>query len=230
MPSDAQETAQDRRWVILAVLCVCLLVVVIDNTILNVALPSIQEQLGASQSQEQWFLDAYTLTFAALLFTAGVLGDRFGRVRALVVGLGLFAVSSLLCAFAPNPDWLIAFRALQATGGAIVLPSTLSIINFTFESKERGRAIGIWSGVSGLAIAIGPITGGALLQGFWWGSVFLVNIPICLLGILLILKVVPESKDPSPGKVDPSGVVLSILGLVGVVFGIVKIGQDSSGT
>lgn len=222
-----EQAIHDRRWWILATLCVCLLVVVIDNTILNVALPDIQRELGATQTAEQWFLDAYTLTFAALLFSAGVLGDRYGRVRALVVGLSIFGLGSLLCAFAPSPNWLIGFRALQAGGGALVLPSTLSIINYTFEGEERGRAVGVWAGVSGLAIAIGPITGGLLLEFFWWGSVFLVNVPIVVIGIALIVLVIPESRDPDPGELDPRGVLLSILGLVAVVFGIVRIGQQN---
>ena len=154
MPPPATTNIDDpavhtRRWGILAVLCVVLLVVVIDNTILNVALPDIQRQLGATQTQEQWFLDAYTLTFAALLFTFGVLGDRYGRRRALITGFFVFGVASVLSAFAVNPAMLIATRALMAVGGAAVLPATLSTINVVFDPAERGRAIGIWAGVSG---------------------------------------------------------------------------------
>ena len=176
------ELVQSRRWWILGVLCICLMVVVIDNTILNVALPSMQEQLHASQSQEQWFIDAYTLVFAALLFSGGVAGDRWGRRLVLLVGMAIFGGASLLSAFATSPAMLIGSRAVMGIGGAMVQPSTLSIIQNTFKPAERGRAIGIWAGITGLAVAIGPIGGGALLLRFWWGSVFLVNVPFVVVG------------------------------------------------
>src|SRR3954447_10449055 len=187
---------QSRRWWILGVLCICLMVVVIDNTILNVALPSMQEQLHASQSQEQWFIDAYTLVFAALLFTGGVAGDGWGRRRVLLLGMLVFGASSALSAFATSPSMLIASRAVMGVGGAMVQPSTLSVIQNTFKPAERGRAIGIWAGITALAVAIGPIGGGALLLRFWWGSVFLVNVPFVVVGSAAILLLVPESRDP----------------------------------
>ncbi|MDT4933128.1 MAG: hypothetical protein QOK11_1020, partial [Pseudonocardiales bacterium] len=164
---------QRRRWAILGVLVVCLLVVILDNTILNVALKTIQEDLGASQSQMQWSIDSYALVFAGLLITGGVLGDRLGRKRMLLFGMAAFGVTSALCSFAGSPTTLILFRALMGIGAAAVQPQTLSIIQNVFEPSERPKAIGIWAGASGMAIALGPIAGGLLLKYFWWGSIFL---------------------------------------------------------
>lgn len=220
-----------RRWVILGVLVLSLLVVVLDNTVLNVALKTIadpKQGLGASQSQLEWAINAYILVFAGLLFTYGVMGDRYGRRRILVIGLALFGVASALCAFAGSPGQLIAARALMGIGGAAVMPSTLSIISNVFDPAERGRAIAIWAGFTGLAIAIGPITGGALLAHFWWGSVFLINVPIATIAVVAIMVVVPESRDPHPRRFDPIGVALSIAGLVALVYGIVRGGQRAS--
>jgi DHA2 family multidrug resistance protein-like MFS transporter len=221
-------TIHDRRWWILGTLIVSMLVVVLDNTILNVALKTVQQDLRATQSELAWAVNAYTLVFAGLLFTYGVLGDRYGRRRALVVGLLLFAVSSALSAFATTPEQLIAGRALMGVGGAAVLPSTLSIITNVFDEDERGKAIGVWAGFVGMAIAVGPITGGILLEHFWWGSVFLVNVPVVVVALAAIVWIVPESKDPSPQRVDPLGVVLSILGLVLLVYGIIKGGETTA--
>jgi len=216
----------DRRWAILSVLVVSLLVVVLDNTILNVALPTIERTLHASQAQQEWMVDSYTLVFAGLLFTWGVLGDRYGRKRILMLGLALFGAASLLSAYSGSPEMLIATRALMGIGGAAVLPATLSIISNVFEPAERGKAIGIWAGATGIAVAIGPITGGALLQaGFWWGSVFLVNVPVVIAGVIAVGILVPESKDPRPLRLDVPGVLLSIAGLMTFVYGIIKGGQ-----
>ena len=173
-----------RRWATLAVLCVSLLVIVIDNTIVNVALPTLVRDLGTSISDLQWVVDAYTLVFAGLLLTGGSLGDRFGRRGALQVGLAVFGLGSLLSAMAGSPSQLIAARALMGIGGAFIMPGTLSLITNVFEGKERGRAIAIWAGVAGLAVAIGPVTGGFLLEHFYWGSIFLVNIPVVVVGVL----------------------------------------------
>lgn len=218
---------QARRWWILGVLVISLLVVILDNTILNVALKTIQEDLDASQADVEWAVNSYVLVFAGLLFTWGILGDRYGRKRMLLLGLFLFGVTSVLTAFAQTSGQLIAFRALMGIGGAAVMPQTLSIISNVFEPHERGKAIGIWAGFSGVAIALGPITGGFLLDHFWWGSIFLVNVPVVVIGLVLTLILVPESKDPQPGRVDPVGVVLSIAGLVLLVYGIIKGGQDN---
>ena len=222
-----QETIARRRWVILSVLVLCLLVVILDNTILNVALRTIQTDLNASQSEMQWAVDSYALVFAGLLITWGVLGDRLGRKRVLMLGLALFGVTSAVCSFAGSSGQLIAFRALMGVGAAAVQPQTLSIIQNVFEPRERPKAIGIWAGASGMAIALGPITGGLLLKYFWWGSVFLVNVPIVVVALVAIYFLVPDSKDPSPGRLDPFGVLLSIVALVVLVYGVIQGGNTS---
>src|SRR5262249_18700461 len=162
----------------------------------------------------EWAINAYTLVFAGLLFTAGVLGDRVGRRRVLIVGLILFGLASLASAYAHTPGQLIWARALMGIGGAAVMPSTLSLISNVFDPRERGRAIGIWAGAVGLGVAIGPVVGGLLLERFWWGSVFLINVPILAAGLVAVALVVPESRNPSPGLVDLVGVALSIVGLI----------------
>ncbi|MGI8867751.1 MAG: MFS transporter [Mycobacteriales bacterium] len=222
-----EEAIHNRRWAILGVLVICLLVVILDNTILNVALKTIQEDLSASQSEMQWSVDSYALVFAGLLIPWGVLGDRLGRKRILIVGLLLFGAMSAVSAFAQSPNQLIIFRALMGVGAAAVQPQTLSIIQNVFEPEERGKAIGIWAGAAGMAIAIGPITGGALLRYFWWGSVFLVNVPIVVVGVIAILMVVPESQDPHPQRLDPTGIVLSMIGLGVLVYGIIEGGNSN---
>jgi len=226
-------TGHPRRWAILGVLVVSLLVVVLDNTVLNVALRTIADPvhgLGASQTQLEWAINSYTLVFAGLLFTWGVIGDRNGRRRILTLGLVLFGLASLASAYAKDPGQLIAARALMGIGGAAVMPSTLSIISNVFDPRERGKAIGVWAGAVGLAVAIGPVVGGALLERFWWGSVFLINVPIVLIGLVAILVIVPESRDPNPGRLDLFGVALSIVGLVLLVYGIIYGGEHSFGS
>jgi EmrB/QacA subfamily drug resistance transporter len=222
-----EATIQKRRWGILSVLVLCLLVVILDNTILNVALKTIQEDLNASQGQMQWAVDSYALVFAGLLITGGVLGDRLGRKKMLLVGMIAFGATSLLCSFADSSTELILFRALMGIGAAFVQPQTLSIIQNVFEPRERAKAIGIWAGASGVAIALGPIAGGLLLKYFWWGSVFLVNVPIVVVGVIAIWFLVPDSKDPNPGKVEPFGVVLSIVALVVLVYGVIEGGNSN---
>ena len=221
-------TGHPRRWAILGVLVISLLVVVLDNTVLNVALRAIADPvggLGANQSQLEWAINSYTLVFAGLLFTWGVLGDRAGRRRILLLGMVLFGAASLLSAYADTPTQLIWARALMGIGGAAVMPSTLSIISNVFDPRERGKAIGAWAGAVGLAVAIGPVLGGFLLEHFWWGSVFLINVPIVAIGVVLILVMVPESRDPKPGRIDVVGVALSIAGLVALVYGIIDGGE-----
>jgi EmrB/QacA subfamily drug resistance transporter len=225
-------TGHPRRWAILGVLVVSLLVVVLDNTVLNVALRTIADPrlgLGASQSELEWAINSYTLVFAGLLFTAGVLGDRYGRRLVLVTGLALFGAASLLSAYAQDPVQLVWARALMGIGGAAVLPATLSIISNVFDPRERGRAIGVWAGAVGLGVAIGPIVGGVLLERYWWGSVFLINVPIVLLGIAAIAVLVPESRDPRPGRIDLVGVLLSIAGLGALVYGVINGGEHGFG-
>ncbi|MFF4355379.1 MFS transporter [Streptomyces sp. NPDC001604] len=223
------EAVHRRRWAILGVLMLSLLIVVLDNSILNVAIKTISTPaptgLGATQSELEWAINAYTLVFAGLLFTAGLIGDRVGRKKVLLGGLVVFGVGSALAAESGSPGQLIAYRALMALGAAFVMPATLAVLMNVFEREEQPKAIGIWAGGVGLAIAIGPITGGVLLDHFWWGSVFLINVPIVLLALALMIWLVPDSRDPRPGRLDPIGVVLSVVGLVLLVYGIIKGGE-----
>ncbi|MDT0480969.1 MULTISPECIES: MFS transporter [Streptomyces] len=227
--SRVPEAVHRRRWAILGVLMLSLLIVVLDNSILNVAIKTISTPaptgLGATQSELEWAINAYTLVFAGLLFTAGLLGDRLGRKKVLLGGLVVFGAGSALAAFSGSPVQLITFRALMGLGAAFVMPATLAVLMNVFEREEQPKAIGIWAGGVGLAIAIGPITGGVLLDHFWWGSVFLINVPIVVLALGLMLWLVPDSRDPNPGRIDPVGVVLSVIGLVLLVYGIIKGGQ-----
>ena len=228
-----------QRWKALSVLVIGLLVVILDNTILNVALKTIQEDLGASQNQLVWAINAYSLAFAALLFTWGVMGDRFGRKRILIIGLVLFGFASALCAFATSPGELIAFRALMGIGGASVMPISLSIITVIFPPQERGKAIGVWAAAVGGAVALGPVLGGILLEhpnwfqwltGNDWGSVFFINVPIVIIGLIGIIILVPETKNPNPGKLDPLGLVLSVAGLFSMVYGIQNASEKGWGS
>ncbi|HEX3947528.1 MAG TPA: MFS transporter [Acidimicrobiales bacterium] len=211
-----------RRRAILLVLCLSLLVVTIDNTILNTALPTLARDLHAGTSALQWIVDGYTLCFAALLIPAGALGDRFGRRRMLIGGLALFALGSLAAAFAANGGTLIADRVLMGLGAAFVMPSTLSILNAVFPARERPQAIAAWSAVAGAGIAIGPTLGGLLLSHFWWGSVFLVNAPLVAVALIGVVRVVPESADPVSHRLDLVGTVLAATGLVGLVDAIIE--------
>lgn len=211
---------------------VSLLVVVLDNTVLNVAMRTLADPirgLGATQSELEWAINSYTLVFAGLLFSFGVLGDRWGRKRMLITGLVLFGIASLLSAYAQDPGQLIAARAFMGFGGAAIMPVTLSIISNVFDPRERGKAIGIWTASVGLAVAIGPLLGGFLLEHYWWGSVFLINVPIIVAGLIAVSILVPESRDPHPGKIDYLGVVLSIVGLATLTYGIVDGGEHGFG-
>jgi EmrB/QacA subfamily drug resistance transporter len=212
----------ERRWWVLGTMIVCLLMVIMGNTILNVALPTLQRELDATQGELQWAIDSYILVFAGLLFTWGVVGDRIGRRKVLLAGLTIFAVGSVLAAFSGSAIELIGWRALMGVGGAAVQPATLAVITNVFPAGERGRAIGLWAGAAGIAVAGGPLAGGLVLEHFWWGAVFLLGVPIAAVGALGILLVVPESKDPAPGKLDLPGVLLSIAALTGLVFGIIR--------
>ena len=234
-PPTARSAAADkiyrRRWAILGVLVISLIAIVLDNTVLNVALKTIAEPkvgLGASQSQLEWGINSYTLVFAGLLFTFGVVGDRIGRKRMLMIGMAAFGLFSLLTAYAHSPEQLIWARAAMGLGAAAVMPQTLSIISNVFDPAERARAIGIWATAVGIGVAIGPIVGGLLLAHFWWGSVFLINVPLTAVGVAAILLLVPESRNPSPGRIDYLGVALSIVGLVLVVYGIIQGGEKGS--
>ena len=219
-----------RRWQALGVLGLSLMVIGMDNTVLNVALPTLVRDLGASASQLQWIVDAYVLVFAGLLLTMGAVGDRFGRRRALDAGLIIFLTGSVASAFAGSAAVLIATRAAMGVGGALIMPSTLSIITAIFPAEERGRAIGAWAATAGLGIIVGPVAGGWLLEHFWWGSVFLVNVPIVGVALLAGIPLVPESKDPEATPLDPAGALLSIAGLTALVYGIIEAPHRGWGT
>ncbi|WP_448615432.1 MFS transporter [Modestobacter sp. URMC 112] len=227
---DERPPGYERRWWVLATMIVCLLMVITGNTILNVALPTLQEELSATQGELQWAIDSYILVFAGLLFSWGVVGDRIGRRKVLLAGLAIFSVGSVLAAFSGSAIELIAWRALMGVGGAAVQPATLAVITNVFPAGERGRAIGIWAGAAGIAVAGGPLAGGLVLEHFWWGAVFLLGVPVAALGAAGILLVVPESRDPSPGRLDVPGVLLSIVALAGLVFGIIRGGSGAGWT
>jgi EmrB/QacA subfamily drug resistance transporter len=212
------------KWSILAILSFALALISLDNTIVNVALPSLQEDLKATSAQLQWVVDAYSVLFAGTLLLAGSLGDRFGRKKVLLIGLVIFAAGSLAAGAAPDADVLIACRALMGIGGAFIMPSTLSILVQTFTAPtERAQAIGIWAAVAGVGVAIGPIVGGALLERFSWHSVFLVNPPLVLIVLGLAIAFIPESLDASKPRLDVRGAALSSLGLIALVTFIVEL-------
>ncbi|MFW3171851.1 DHA2 family efflux MFS transporter permease subunit [Geodermatophilus sp. CPCC 206100] len=219
-----------RRWWVLATLVVCILVVIMGNTTLNVALPTLHREMGATQAELQWAIDAYILVFAGLLFSWGVLGDRIGRRRVLLIGLAIYAVASLFGAFAGSPLELIVWRAVMGVGGAAVQPATLAVITDVFPARERGRAIGIWAATGGLAVAGGPLASGAVLEQFWWGAILLLAVPVAVLGAVGTVLVVPESRDPSPGRLDVPGVLLSIVALASLVYGIIHGGSGAGWT
>ena len=217
-------TASDpRRWQILAVLCISLFVIVMDNTIVNVALPTLARELDAGTSSLQWIVDAYTLVFAGLLLAAGGLGDRFGRKGALLAGLLVFGTFSTAGAFASSAGQLIGARALMGVGAAFIFPATLAlIVNVFTDPRERAAAIGIWTAIAGVGVALGPITGGWLLEHFSWGSVFLVNVPVALLGVVGVLALVPRSRDPHAPRLDLIGLGLSIAGVALLVWSLIE--------
>ena len=220
----------ERRWWVLATMIVCLLMVIMGNTILNVALPTLQRELDATQGELQWVIDAYILVFAGLLFSWGVIGDRIGRRKVLLIGMTVFAVASTFAAFSDSAVELIVWRAVMGIGGAAVQPTTLAVITNVFPPGERARAIGVWASANGIGIAGGPLLGGLVLQHFWWGAVFLIGVGICALGIVAVLLVVPESRDPQPRRLDIPGVLLSILALAGLVYGIIRGGSGAGWT
>jgi EmrB/QacA subfamily drug resistance transporter len=208
---------------VLGILCLSLFMVVVDNTIVNVALPTLSEQLGATTSNLQWIVDAYTLVFSALLLAFGYFGDRNGRRLALQAGLVVFAITSGLAALSQTTEQLIGARALMGIGAALIFPATLAIIISVFtDMKERAMAIGIWSGVTGLAVAAGPVTGGLLLEHFWWGSIFLVNIPIAAIALVAGRLLVPDSRDPEPGRLDRIGLLLSVMAVGGIIWAVIE--------
>jgi EmrB/QacA subfamily drug resistance transporter len=213
-----------RRYLVLAICCMSLLIVGLETTVLNVALPSLQKDLGSSVSGLQWALDAYTLVLASLLMLAGSTGDRLGRRRTFQTGLVVFVIASGLCSLAPDLGWLIAFRALQGVGGSMLNPVALSIVTNVFtERQERARAIGVWGAVVGVSIALGPILGGLLVDTVGWRWIFIINIPIGLLAIGLTALFVPESKAARARRVDPVGQLLVILTLATLIYAIIEV-------
>jgi EmrB/QacA subfamily drug resistance transporter len=213
------ETVHRRRWAILAVLCLSVFLAVVDNTIVNVALPTISRRLHAATSELQWIVDAYSLVFASFLLVGGSLGDRYGRKGALQLGLVAFAGFSAFAGLSGSIGALIVARCLMGLSAAMIFPATLAILSNTFtDAKERAAAVGVWTAITGLAVALGPVTGGLLLQHFSWGSVFFVSIPIAAVALALGAWLVPTSRDPSAPRLDLVGFVLSILGVGAVVY------------
>jgi EmrB/QacA subfamily drug resistance transporter len=218
----ADPATRTRPWLVLAICCTSLLIVGMDVTIVNVALPSIRNDLGASVSSLQWTTAAYTVVLASLLILGGSTADRLGRARVFKLGLALFTAASLACSVAPGIGWLIAFRVLQGLAGAMLNPVAMSIIRTTFEDpRERAQAIGIWAAAIGVSMALGPVLGGVLV-GLSWRAVFLVNIPIGLAAIALTARFVPESRAPRPRRPDPVGQVLVILMLASLTSAIIE--------
>jgi len=223
---DVPSMSHRRRLLVLAICCMSLLIVSLDNTALNVALPSLQRDLHASVAGLQWVVDAYTLVLASFLMLAGSTADRIGRRRVFQTGLVLFTAGSLLCALAPGLGWLVAFRAVQAVGGSMLNPVAMSIITNTFtEPRERARAIGVWGGVVGVSMAAGPLLGGALVASVGWRSIFWMNIPIGIAALLLTALYVPESRAPHPRRLDPGGQLLVMAALGSLTFGIIEGGD-----
>ena len=212
----------EGRWKTLFVLALSLVIIGLDNTILNVALPTLQAEFDASASGLQWMVDSYLLVFAGLLLVFGTLGDRFGRKLALQAGVTIFGLASLGALIADSSGQVIAVRALMGVGAALIMPATLSIIANVFPPDERGKAIGIWAALAAVGIGLGPLTGGLLLEWFDWSSVFLVNIPFAVAALLLGIRLVPESRDPRPGAFDIPGALLSTAGFSALVYAVIE--------
>ena len=212
-----------RRWATLAVMCLAVFVTVLDGTIVNVALPTLAVDLGATTRQLQWTVDAYLLVFTGLLLAAGGFGDKFGRKRALLLGLVVFGATSAYAGSVGSAEELIVGRALMGIGAAFIFPATLAVITHVFrDPRERAKAIGIWSAISGMAVAAGPISGGWLLEHFWWGSVFFVNVPIVVVVVAATWFVVPESREHDAPRLDLAGVILSIAAIGALVYTIIE--------
>ncbi|MBP5876855.1 MFS transporter [Streptomyces sp. LBUM 1477] len=211
-----------RRWLILGVICLAQLTVLLDNTVLNVAVPSLTEELGAATSDIQWMINAYSLVQSGLLLTAGSMADRYGRKKMLVTGLVLFGIGSLVAGLAQSAGQLIAARAGMGVGGALLLTTTLAVAMQIFAPEERPRAIGVWAAVNALGFAAGPLLGGFVLAHFWWGAIFLINLPVAALGVVAVIALVPESKNPLGDRPDLLGAVLSTIGMTALVYAIIS--------
>ncbi len=218
-----------RRWWALAALALSVLVVGLDLTVLNLALPTLGVQLHASTSDLQWFIDSYSLVLAAALLPAGLLGDRFGRKKMLILALILFAVASLACAYSQTSGELVAARALLGLGAAVILPLSISVIPVLFTPEERPKAIAVVMGAVFIGYPVGPLLGGWLLDNFWWGSVFLINVPVIALALIAVTLLMPESRSEHRPRLDLAGVAISSLGLTSLTYGVIKAGQDGWG-
>lgn len=221
-PATVPAARNPRRWWILGALSLSLLVIGLDITVLSVALPTLVRELKATTTELQWVMDAYTLVLAGLLLPMGALGDRIGRKRLLLAGLAIFLAGSVLCAYSWSAGSVIGFRAFMGLGGAIIMPMTLGVLPVIFDEDERPRAIGVWSVVSAVSIPLGPIVGGWLLDHYFWGSVFLFNVPFIAAALVAVALLVPESRDPQARRMDPAGAVLAAAGLALLVYGIIE--------
>ncbi len=211
-----------RRWFLLGIMCLSLVMVVMSVAGLNVAIPNLQSDLGSTASELQWIIDAYALVFAAFLLPAGALGDRFGRKGALLLGLVIFAFGSVVGGLGTAAPQIIVGRVINGIGAAFIMPATLSLLTTIFPPEERSKAIAMWAGFAGAGGALGPIVSGALLESFWWGSAFLVNVPVVLAVVAAVTVFSPTSKDPDATPLDPMGALLSLVGLASLVFGIIE--------
>ncbi|MFZ4298324.1 MFS transporter [Streptomyces cinereoruber] len=210
-----------QRWLILGVICLAQLTVLLDNTVLGVAIPSLTSELHASTADIQWMINAYSLVQSGLLLTAGNAADRYGRKKLLAAGLALFGLGSLAAGLADSTAQLIAARAGMGVGGALLMTTTLAVVMQIFDDSERVKAIALWATVSSLGFAAGPLIGGAILNHFWWGMIFLINIPVALVGLVAVVKLVPESKNPQGERPDLVGALLSTVGMTAVVYAII---------
>ena len=226
IPLHEQPAIQARRWFLLGIMCLSLVLVVMSVSGLNTALPTMQRDLGATASELQWIVDAYAVVFAGLLLSAGAIGDRFGRRRALLGGLVVFGIGALLGGLAGDATQVIASRAVMGIGAAFVMPATLSLITSIFPPHERPRAIAVWAGFAGAGASIGPILTGGLLEGFWWGSTLLVNVPIVVAIIVAVRAFAPDSRDETGTPLDPVGALLSLVGLGTLIFAIIQGPED----
>ncbi|MBT2507393.1 MFS transporter [Streptomyces sp. ISL-98] len=211
-----------QRWLILGVICLAQLTVLLDNTVLNVAIPSLTKELDASTADIQWMINAYSLVQSGLLLTAGSAADRYGRKRMLVAGLALFGVGSLVAGLAQSSAQLIAARAGMGIGGALLITTTLAVVVQIFDDTERVKAIGLWSTVNSLGFAVGPLIGGVMLDHFWWGAIFLINIPVAVIGLVAVVSLVPESRTKQGDRPDVLGALLSTIGMTAVVYAIIS--------
>jgi EmrB/QacA subfamily drug resistance transporter len=219
-----------EKVIVLLTMCFALAMAMLDNTVVNVAIPTIQRQLGAGVSEIQWIVDGYVLAFASLLLTGGILGDRYGRKRLFLTGLATFTLASFLCGISASSGQLIAFRAIQGIGAAMLMPGTLSILTVTFPPHERARAIGLWAGVSGLALALGPTVGGYMVEHIGWESVFFLNVPIGILAFLVALRTVRESRSEHARQLDVPGLLLGTGGLLALTYGLIEANQYGWGS